>query len=235
MVINVAPSTMPSDHNRCRAIVVVLGCWRGGTSCVAGVVSRLGASFGAPFEPPSNPNPRGVFEECLLQKMCSSAFEEPTLRPLKSAAYLQRGLRRWSRRSRCCVNESLMIGAKHPLLCLMIPEILASWDPCHLIAVDRDIRSVVRSFERYKWWKEHDPADFTSRLIQQRDADIRGVTHLRVSYEYLVAQPRIVVNQIAAFLGAQDPLAVDSAIQFVEPSLNRCDVRKAGSPSDTGF
>jgi Sulfotransferase family len=218
-------SVAASSSDRLIPVVVVLGCWRGGTSCVAGVASHLGATFGSHFEAPSNSNPRGVFEERLLQKFCSGAFEEPTLRPLKSAVYIRRGLSRWLARSRRSAKESLMIGAKHPLLCLMIPEITEIWRPHYLIAVDRDIRSVSRSFDRYKWWKGHDPADFSSRLIRRRDRDLGNITHLRVAYEDLVTQPAINVRRIADFLGVQDPTVLRNAIQFVEPSLNRCDAR----------
>ena len=43
--------------------VIVIGCYRTGTSAVAGVLHHLGVSMGKSFDPPAKSNPKGFFED----------------------------------------------------------------------------------------------------------------------------------------------------------------------------
>jgi hypothetical protein len=49
--------------------VVVLGCYRSGTSAVAGVLHQLGVCMGESFDAPTHANEKGYFEDRELKKL----------------------------------------------------------------------------------------------------------------------------------------------------------------------
>ena len=49
--------------------VIVLGCFRSGTSAVAGTLRHLGVFMGDLFDPPNQNNPKGFFEDLEFKKI----------------------------------------------------------------------------------------------------------------------------------------------------------------------
>ena len=49
--------------------IIVLGCFRSGTSAVAGTLHHLGVFMGDHFDPPNQNNPKGFFEDLEFQKI----------------------------------------------------------------------------------------------------------------------------------------------------------------------
>jgi len=211
-------------------IVVILGVWRSGTSCVAGMVSKLGGQFGVSFHPPANPNPKGFFEEQSLHRMCVASFGEPLLFQIRDTDSIRRDLVSWVHSMRESYPSASLLGAKHPALCAIVKYVVDCWGPrIRLIAVDRDLRSVHTSLRRYPWWSSVRPDEITSRVLGCRDRQLLQYLHLRVSYDTVIHDPFREAWRIAKFLDVWDPEKIQAAADFVDPALNRCASYIAGS------
>lgn len=51
-------------------VIAVIGLPRTGTSCIAGVLHKLGIAAGTFFSPPNLNNPKGNFEDMQLKRIC---------------------------------------------------------------------------------------------------------------------------------------------------------------------
>src|SRR5262245_12569171 len=173
--------------NSAQQVVVILGVWRSGTSCVAGMLERLGVEFGIPFRPPAPENPKGFFEEARLNAICRRSFAEPMLSQLRDSSQIRADLMHWLASMRTVFPLARLIGAKHPALCAALPDILAAWGgDVRLISVDRDRHSVCTSLRRHNWWPPIDPADIIDQVLRSRELGLQGLRHLRISYDDLL-------------------------------------------------
>ena len=203
-------------------IVAVLGQFRSGSSCLAGVLDALGVDMGPSHRDPCPRNPKGYFEDAVLSELCQKAFREPEMRRDAEAVpdrEIVRRLRAWADDRLASVPPAPMIGAKHPTLCLMIPFVLEAWgERARLVAVDRDPSLSARS------WRIRTPeaSAAVAHMRNQRDRALDSIEHLRVSYDRLIDEPRAEVDRLCRWLGlAPSPEAVDRAVSFVDPSLRR--------------
>lgn len=206
------------------SVVVVLGVWRSGTSCVAGMLSRLGFSFGEPFHPPANANPRGFYEERHLHAICTSSFAEPLLQEQRSRRAILSDLTSWLRSRRVEAASGQGIGAKHPSLCAIAPMLPSVWGPLRIVAVDRKLSAIHRSHQRFRWWPSVPPEVITQQVLEQRDRGLARLEHLRISYDAVVAEPLREAKRLADFVGVSSAERVQAAAEFVDPALNRSDI-----------
>ncbi|MGH7263947.1 MAG: hypothetical protein ACREMB_03705 [Candidatus Rokuibacteriota bacterium] len=204
-------------------IVAVIGPFSGGTSCVAGVLHHLGVHMGRRFFAIGEREERRTFEEVSLGEICRDAFSEPDGERRMSSPALVARLEQWGDAQRCQAAAQRTIGGgKHPLLCLMVPEVLAAWRPARILRVVRPLDRVVGSLRRRGWWGDFDLRDCVGRLIAARDAALQGVDHLTVDYDRLVDDPLGVIDDIVGYLelAPAGPYRL-AAVEFINPRLRR--------------
>lgn len=223
-----------ADIGKMPNVVAVIGPFRSGTSCVAGICHTLGISMGREFwHKPNAKNARGYFEAKYLTKLCQRSFKEPLMHVRNSRPERVKLLREWAMgRSGDC-NP---IGAKHPALCLMGFAMKKAWGPTlKVIAVTRPVPDALKSLEKTGWWPKI-PAKkkraAIERMLRQRDGDLKKheIQTLYLNYEEVLENPRQTVNKIIGFTGiAATPEQIEKAVAFVDPKLNHSG-RHGGAP-----
>lgn len=211
----------PEPHPAEQTVVAVLGTFRGGTSCVAGVLHALGVDMGTGWRPRKT-NPRGTFEDAALGRLCRRAFQEPGLIERMPPGRRIGRLRRWLRRRTAGVS-TLVIGAKHPSLCLCVPQLLAAWPAVRLIAVDRPAEESVASIAKAmrSWTPEQAEAN-TRRMIETRDRDIMASGHSvhHIAYHDLLRDPTQEITRLIEFLDLDiDETTKEKAVATIDPAL----------------
>lgn len=201
-------------------MVAVLGLYRGGTSCVTGVLQHLGVEIGSHLKPANVNNPTGFFEDDLLGDVCRNIFKEPWLsRDISSEESVP--LLRWWANKRCreAPENSSCLGGKHPILSMLVPELVQAWDNPKFIVVDRLIEESKRSLQNAHWGWPIEAIDYVlPRMLSQRDQALQDLepSHLRVDFAQLRKEPDIVIKGIAGFLEIDpSPEQLRAAIDFV--------------------
>jgi hypothetical protein len=199
------------SKNQTPLVIAIVGVGRSGTSCTAGIVHKLGISMGPRLIRRKPANPKGYFESKSLQRICVSCYRYKTYCnqpdgkiPFRAKnTYRKRValLRKWALHR----NKENIIGAKHPLLCIMIPEMKAAWPNLKIIAVNRDITNVLSSCKRLGWFRylsATDRQDMLHKMIQIRDdaIDFYKIPTLNLSFDSIVENPTSTISIIVDFL-----------------------------------
>jgi hypothetical protein len=207
-----------------RPVIVVLGQFRGGTSCTAGVLHHLGVNVGATWSTIKG-NERGTYEAARLADFCRRAYQEPRMIRLLDHDTIVAGLRDWALGRLAAVPEPAPIGAKHPSLCLMIAEILEAWPQARFVAVQRSVDASVRSMLRVgNWGWPRDQIEPTLRLLAEtRDRMLASIDPgrvLRIAYHDLIDDPPAAAQRLADFAGVvPTPEQLAAAVAFVDPQM----------------
>lgn len=205
--------------------VIVVGPFRGGTSCVAGVMHHLGVYMGRWFRRPRKANQKGFFEAERFGQICRRAYKEPWLTEQTSYRERVKAIRGWGIMSRSNIASTRLMGVKHPTLCIMIPEVLEAWGPeTKIVSVVRPITSVMSSLIARGWgWPRQAVKRVLPAMVQARDEaleDVPAEQVLRIDYELLLAEPEAVVTNLVEFLGIYPtPNEIRAAVRFVDPKL----------------
>jgi len=207
-------------------LAAVVGPYRSGTSCVAGILHSLGVSMGRSLMDSNEANPKGYFEPRDLQKRITSAIDERRMELTNSSDQFIEWLKQWFDENRKSEN---IIGIKLPVLCLLMEEAEQAWgSDVRWIAVDRPIEQAARSLKQANWeWLPgnvglQECEDILRQHRCARDEFLRGKEHLRIDYPGLVKDPDHNVRTIAAFLELSVETSVlEQAAGFVESSLWR--------------
>jgi len=135
------------------------------------------------------------------------------------AAQLIRRLRAWAAGR---YGDAATIGAKHPSLCLCVPECAAAWPTVRFVRVTRPLQDSVASVRRRFPWPPASIEPTLRHMIQTRDAALAEVNRptITIDYEALLGQPETHIEQLARFadVAASDE-ALTAAHAFVRPSL----------------
>lgn len=132
-------------------------------------------------------------------------------------------LRGWiSRRKR----DGPVVGAKHPTLCLMVPEMKEAWPGLKAVAVNRPLDDVMRSLKKATWTWKMQPAEQRELLaaeLRKRDADLARleVPTLALDFADVVRDPHGTIDKLCEFAGIQASIKQrEAAAAFVDPKLN---------------
>jgi hypothetical protein len=196
-----------------QTIVCVLGPFRSGTSAVAGLLHRLGVPMGTGWIS-RHANPGGTYEDQALGDLCRRWFPERRLIARAGTAKRRNGLRRWAK------TRPALAGAKHPSLCLCVPQIVRAWPGVRFVVVDRPPAESIASLVKIGW-RQHRAASAVTRLIAARDRDLARYHRpvIRIDYHQLLADPAAAVDQLTVFLGltpSEDQRR--DAIAWIDPS-----------------
>lgn len=204
-------------------VIAVLGPFRGGTSCCAGLLHHLGVSMGQSWSTIRG-NPRGTYEARHLAQFCRRAYREHDMTPQLDYQGRVDGLRRWLHSRRRSVTAPTPIGAKHPALCLMVPEVLAAWPAVQFVVIRRPLDESVASLRKLGWgWPPDSIEPTLRRMIETRDQDLAAVSPdrvLAVDYDDLLANPAAAAQRLADFAGVRPtPDQLAAALATVDPAL----------------
>ena len=123
--------------------VIVLGCYRTGTSAVAALLHGMGIHMGDQFDPPSSANPRGYFEDVEFKSYHQKIDE------MKEGWYgsdPESEYRALVAKREC---EHDLWGVKDPKLCLYLPVLLEALNGDHrIIQTVRPRAHIVHSLEK---------------------------------------------------------------------------------------
>jgi uncharacterized HAD superfamily protein/hypoxanthine phosphoribosyltransferase len=171
-------------------VVAVVGVGRSGTSCVAGMLSKLGVTMGDDLKPADAHNPRGYYEDNELLRFMESGpkTNEETVEWLRDWLSKRRG--------------NGIVGCKHPWLCDKIPEMREAWPNVKIVATSRYLDDVISSLKEAQWHVD-DSRDTLRRQIAARDNDIARlkIPVLNLEYGRVIADPADAVRSIVRFLG----------------------------------
>lgn len=201
------------DHKM--PMVAVVGTFRGGTSCVAGVLHKLGICMGQRFKPPGPANPSGFFEAQQLAQLCRRCCKEPKMILQGDVHYRRRALSKWAYHRR--LKKQRLHGGKHPSLCMMIPEVMDAWKNVKFIRVVRPAEESIASLKRLKWWPDGVAERVIPMMIATRDASLKDKDVHTIEYHELTKSPPREIGRLLSFLGHEShPAQVEDATSFVE-------------------
>lgn len=215
--------------------ILVMGIPRSGSSCVAGVLHKLGVNMGAGhFQPRDKFNPRGYFEDLrwrmLTQQLTGRGYS------LKAASLksVPKGIRQkyhWLARE--CSRNPLW-GIKDPWFCF-VPgraawnQIRAVGTEVYMVVVNRDLDASRCSVARHLRTSYKGQYRGAKRIVETwkaamdaRVAEFDGKI-VEIEYEQLVAMPSVYVPALWAFvsqgLDVEEPGDIDEIIEWVTPKL----------------
>ena len=218
---------MPS---RC---LMVLGVPRSGSSCVAGVLHKLGVDMGAGhFQPDDWANPKGYFEDMrwrlATQRITGRGY---SLQAAEVARIGQKQKTLYRNLARQCARSRLW-GMKDPWLCFMAqfiwPILEQQGVDVRLIVTSRKREASIASVQKHLNRSYHGKGD-AEHIIEAWQAGLErqlgewNSSAYFVDYDDLTNNPREVVHELASFsfAGIGRPRAdMIKIARWVTPSLN---------------
>lgn len=212
--------------------ILVLGVPRSGTSCVAGVLHKIGVDMGAGhFQPRDKFNPRGYYEDLRWryanQRITGRGYSLKAAN-VQGVGKAQRMIYR--KLARECKAKPLW-GIKDPWLCFLGQFL---WPILHdtgihtkMIVIDRDRAASVASVARHLKQSYHNKGN-AERIIDawqeglERQIETYSGPLYRVQYEALVGDPLPTVQALATWVFNGVDMScgsIELAAQWVTPRL----------------
>ncbi|MEA2708103.1 MAG: hypothetical protein QOF78_704 [Phycisphaerales bacterium] len=213
-------SVEPLDSNTPPAPVVVLGLYRSGSSCIAGLLHRLGLHLGAHLVRANQHNESGYYEPAWLSGQLRKMWNEPQLIASMPQADRVHVLKWWlGDQQRRAQRSGKRVAVKHPLLCVMGEEMIEAWgSDIQVIAVCRPLDESVQSLQRTRWWHPSHCRPLLEKMWEQRERFLGGLDHLRVDYDAMRHDPAGQAQRIVNYLRlSSSPTAMKEALAFVRP------------------
>lgn len=219
-----------ADMSNGQQVVAVVGTYRGGTSCVAGMLHHLGASMGKKFfQGREVDSPKGCFEALPLYQLCMRAYGEPNFKRLNTVKDQVRELREWQDGR---WQHGPIVGAKHPKFCFMVPAMVKAWPTVKLVVVNRPIEESVKSLVKAGWWHAGNPKkgeewaeSLFRRMYETRDKDLENVPAdriMRLEFHDVIKDPEVTAKRLAEFAGlSPTPEQFARAISHVDDNCYR--------------
>jgi hypothetical protein len=207
--------------------VAIVGLHRSGSSCVAGVVNRLGVHLGNHFV---GCEPNGGYEAEGLARICEvyAPFPEtqPQLDSVTVANRLMRWLRNRDREARLCGK---IAGGKYPHLCLLGQQLIdICQDALYVVHCDRPLEESIASLIRREDGKHRSETlkALQRQLWEHKQCFLQtpGLRVHTVDYHALQNDPAGEVQKLAEFLPIETTEEQrQAAAAYVQPDL--CHVR----------
>lgn len=197
-------------------LAIVMGLHRSGSSCLAGVIAKLGVHFGKRFV---GCEEDGGHESWDLAGVCEQAMPFPSI-GLRVAG-LDRKLKAVLDRRR--IESQGPIGIKYPHLCAMgaqLTKIVGADLKPMLVVADRDVEASIASLVRRCPKRAPQRLAQVQRFLLQHKESFLKTTKwpaLRVSYEAMLADPEAQTRRVAEFLGLEP---IESAWMYVRTPVN---------------
>jgi len=200
------------DPSKVKKVVVVLGLHRSGSSCLAGVLHRLGVYMGDKFVGCERD---GGHEAQWLARFCEWAMRHPAIRPRNGwQLRLQREVLHFARNHQLC-------GIKYPHLCRFAAHLEKVLDERMLVVTsDRPLEDSIESLVRRDGNRiKPEKLAATQRSLWEAKQTFLMTTRRpihNVDYYALMRDPEAQTKKLAEFLGV--PYTEDAAA-YVEKRL----------------
>lgn len=189
--------------------VAVVGLHRSGSSCLAGVLHKLGVFMGRQL---GGCEPTGGFEDLGFTRLCEAVFPFPTIERRLAVPVVARELRRWLATHRTDAGHLRgSTGGKYPHLCAMGEELVAAaGSSLRVVHIDRPLEESVASMvsrsgrARPGTFLDASPEQCEQLqcwLWTQKHRFLGRVPHLTVPYHELLADPARQVRRLQDYLG----------------------------------
>lgn len=117
-------------------VIIVLGCYRSGTSAIAGILHHLGVFMGEKFDNPTHANPKGYFEDIEFKRLFKMWTEGKEVEGLVDNLIKQRDL----------VHP--LWGIKDPQMCLFFDKFVHMTKNSKTIVVHRPKKEICESLAK---------------------------------------------------------------------------------------
>lgn len=205
--------------------VAVLGLHRSGSSCMAGMLHKLGVSMGhklGGYEKKGG----GGFEGVGLARLCEAVYTFPSRERKQTHEQVVKALRGFAKYNstrgfRSATGTRNPIGGKYPHLCAMGPELIEAFGArLRVVHIDRPLADSIASLQARCPNRRDEVAELQRWLDHKKRAFLEQVTHFPVTYAALLANPEAIVDQLIAFLSLNPtPAQRQAAIEHVKPEL----------------
>tara|TARA_Y100000034_G_scaffold103692_1_gene129559 strand:+ start:30688 stop:31395 length:708 start_codon:yes stop_codon:yes gene_type:complete len=228
-------------------MIIVMGCYRTGTSAVAGILHHLGVNMGSNFQEPNEANPKGYFEDPdfleanrevheanqAMQKMSGT-----DVRCVEAERRINKATKKW--RELVCQKygpsglNSALWGFKDPKFCLVASSVMygplttdgiSFRKAAKIIWIHRDVDETVMSIIKSLGLHglDADPNKWRAFVNHYVNRTINYMAchegpSLDINLPGLLTNPRVVINQIAGFVGVWDKSKLEQAYRFMECS-----------------
>ena len=136
--------------------IVLVGLYRSGSSFWAEMLHHLGVNMGAPYwETDEENHPNNHYEPADLSVDLRRMWNEPQGTSHWGSDERQGVMRRWLGQQRRKAGPDAVLGAKHPLFCLMMADVYAAFDMPVVLRCSRPLPDSMRSIARttFPWSK----------------------------------------------------------------------------------
>jgi hypothetical protein len=199
--------------------VVVIGLYNSGSTVLAGMLHRLGVNMGPPFWITSDENhPSNFYEPHYLTLQLRQWWTEPQLVEKIPAPQRIAFLAQWVLRQEA--SRPGPVGAKHPLLTMCVPDLIAAWGPeTHFIWARRPFDDSVAGLHRRRWFKPDQIVSLQSKLWDVLHALDAKHPLIKFDWNHVISNPSWAAEQLATSIGLNPtPDQLRAATEFVRPS-----------------
>lgn len=205
--------------------VAVIGLHRSGSSCLAGVLHKLGVHLGDDL---GGYEKTGGFEAASLARICEQAYPFPSTSQRMENNELMPHLRWFIKELRAeATMMNTIAGGKYPTLCAMGNQLLEACDDLRVIHINRPLEDSIRSLEHRLRQSPQPKTDKIGKaeavqrwLWEHKQVFLSQVEHLTIEYGDLLRSPRTEINRIVDYLGiSPSDEQIEQAVAHVRPDL----------------
>jgi hypothetical protein len=198
--------------------VAVVGLYDSGSTCVAGILHRLGVDMGAPYWQNSSNN---FYEPYDLSCSLRHFWREPYGDERTPDTTRIEILRNWVLMREALGNSN--IGAKHPLLSLSLKDMLTAWgEETKFIWCYRSLDESISQLKQRKWFGSR-TKQLQKKLWESLESfnSDHPLKFKKIEFHEMRREREKTVNDVVNFLGiSPQSFQIANAITWIRPEYN---------------
>lgn len=204
-------------------MIIVTGCYRSGTSAIAGALHHLGIYMGSNFQKPNEANPKGYFEDPRILRI-NNDIHHYSLNKHIDIENLIKSLRSFEELVNFNNHRYKVWGFKDPKFCLTVPHTKPITSTSSLIVMKRDVDATVNSIVKAMGYYGKDAnidiwRNFVNHYNNSIDNYLRnhhkGNT-MTVEYEAIEIRPKVIIEGISQITEMKfTPAKIQSTLDFL--------------------
>jgi hypothetical protein len=192
--------------------IIVVGCYRSGSTAIASILHHLGVDMGMPFY-------KSHFEGSQVAAKLRTWWNEPTLEEMEERENRVLWLKKWvERRERRRVG---FVGVKHPLIGCRPEDFSEAWgEAVKVVWAYRPLNESVASLKQLQWMAGFDEDRIQSLLQSRVSMFLHARDHLIIENSKLKRRPLWEVEKLVEYLNLEpDAKALGSAFASLSSSF----------------